>query len=127
MNFKVLKTLPQIVDINLNSVIIQELQTPKDSETICNHCGEAIKDDTFIGVIDKAPNNFLLHKSCYPDVCFDPAIMDAGDPACGNCTHAYHRHYDLFEEEEDMLVGCKYCSCMTWVPPKDWKYPNESS
>lgn len=34
----------------------------------------------------------------------------------GPCGHPYHRHFDGYEDNEE--VGCKYCSCRTFVEPE---------
>lgn len=38
-----------------------------------------------------------------------------GDNRMCVCGHPYHRHFDGFEEPEHQAVGCKYCSCYTFV------------
>ena len=35
------------------------------------------------------------------------------DKPCGNCGHAYYRHFDSYEDMSP--VGCKYCECMEFV------------
>ena len=91
--------------------------------TICSYCRKDIEDDTFIAVITEKTDNFMFHRTCYPASTFDNDIWADGDPDCGECSRPYHRHYDSYEECEP--VGCKYCGCNTWVPPKDWTYPKE--
>ena len=38
-----------------------------------------------------------------------------GDNRVCVCGHVYDRHFDPFEEPEDAAVGCKYCSCYTFI------------
>ncbi len=44
--------------------------------------------------------------------------MPGGAPEC-ECGHAYHRHFDGYENSAP--VGCKYCNCYTFVPLVDPK------
>lgn len=37
-----------------------------------------------------------------------------GDDKLCNCGHPYYRHFDTYEDMEN--VGCKYCSCHNWKP-----------
>lgn len=38
-----------------------------------------------------------------------------GDERVCECGHPYHRHFDGYEDEENQAVGCKYCSCYTFI------------
>jgi hypothetical protein len=95
--------------------------------TTCDHCHKDITDDTFLGVITEKTQNFLFHRDCYPDTCWDQKIYENGNPSCRECDHPYDRHYDGYEDESDpegfFFAGCKYCRCDTWKPKDDWKYP----
>ncbi len=41
------------------------------------------------------------------------------DAPCANCAHPYERHFDPFEGDRE--VGCKYCGCVAFVEPEQWK------
>ena len=99
-----------------------------DRQNPCKYCRQNIdypENETFIAVITEKTENYMFHKTCYPLSTFDEDIYKNGDPECAECGHAYHRHYDLFEDDCPP-VGCKYCDCMVWVPKDDWKYPNRN-
>lgn len=38
-----------------------------------------------------------------------------GDDKICKCGHSYYRHFDGYEEPDDMDVGCKYCDCWTFI------------
>ncbi len=99
----------------------------KNQKTTCNYCSKKITDETFLAAITKIGPNYFFHRCCYPQSCFDAKIWKNGDPECAKCGHPYHRHYDLYEKENDpdscFFAGCKYCGCDTWKPKEDWKYP----
>ena len=42
---------------------------------------------------------------------------DYGDSKECKCGHNYDRHFDSYENMED--VGCKYCECWTFDPKPD--------
>jgi hypothetical protein len=41
---------------------------------------------------------------------------DYGDDRICKCGHSYYRHFDSYENNDP--VGCKYCSCFTFVEKK---------
>lgn len=47
-----------------------------------------------------------------------------GDDRVGVCGHVYYRHFDCFEELEDAAIGCKYCSCYTFIEPTNGSSAN---
>jgi hypothetical protein len=110
-------------------MLIQELPRGNRKSTKCDFCGNQVKDETFLAVITNGNKNYIFHRDCYAKSRFDPEIMKNGDPECRECGHAYHRHYDLYEDEFDedscFFAGCKYCKCYSWLPKDDWRYPNE--
>lgn len=127
---RIRKRVYRIVNIDVKVLKVEEFETAlrRHLKTTCALCDNKITDKTFIITYTDKGGNHFFHRCCYPKARFDANIWKDGDPDCAKCGHPYHRHYDLFEEEEDedscFLAGCKYCRCETWKPKDDWEYPN---
>ena len=127
---RIRKQVYRIVHTDVKVLKVEEVETAlrKGKKTNCAFCGNKITDKTFIVAFTDKGSNPFFHRCCYPNAHFDDKIWKDGDPDCAKCGHPYHRHYDLYEsnslDQEDFFAGCKYCTCRTWKPKDDWKYPD---
>ena len=65
----------------------------------------------------KEPYLYVVSKNFFGEI----GVRAKYNPKFGNdkecvCGHPYHRHFDSYEDDED--VGCKYCRCSTFIEKK---------
>jgi len=73
------------------------------------------KDDaTRKDIVCKGTNDpYIIEKEIVVHHKYNPYY---GDDMICECGHAYYRHFDTYENMED--VGCKYCNCDIFVEAK---------